>query len=286
MRSIVAIGESAYHFAEFLSPFPEYSVYTLGNKEEEFKIPVFTKAERYEDPIDGLGEYISTATEKVVCVVSGGDVCSLATLMILEHLKDRQIEIVYLQPNLQILNDGGTKVHNLVYGVLQEMTRSKVFNRFYLFDLELVRKITPKVPLGELPKAVSQNCAKHYQTYNWLSSQKPIFLMDEGISANSVISTIAYCDFNLTTQSELGMIRFIREQEVFYGLAENKVKEDTELYDKVLKSFTDFKKDDIRTSFKVFSVPYTEDVVYVRNSTTAVQNKILAEALDKDKESK
>ena len=51
-----------------------------------------------------------------------------------------------------------------------------------------------------------------------------------------------------------------------------------------MKSFKDFKKEDVRASFNVFSVPFENDVVYIKNSTTAVQNKILKETLDKARE--
>jgi len=34
----------------------------------------------------------------------------------------------------------------------------------------------------------------------------------------------------------------------------------------------------------VYSVPFDQEVVYINNSTTAVQNKILKETLDKAKE--
>lgn len=281
MKSIVAIGEQAFYFADSLSSYPEYNIYSFANTKAEFKLPVFTQAERYEEPIDGLKEYLATSSNEIICVVSGGEPVSLSTLVILEELKEKDIEVVYLMPNKQLLNEGKTRINNLVYGVLQEMTRSGVFKRFYLFELELVRKIMTKTALSEIQKSIAENCARHYHTYKWLASQEAVFSLEEEPSEKCVISSISYCDFDLTTESELGMIRFTREQEVLYGLSENKIKEDTELYDKVMKSFTDFKKEDVKSSFKVFPVPYEEDIIYVRNSTSAPQNKLLEEALDK-----
>ena len=164
------------------------------------------------------------------------------------------------------------------------MTRTHVFKSFYLFDLELVRKVTPSAILSEVTKKASEACAQHYHTYNWLSSQESAFGMKEDKIQNATISSLSYCDFDLTNITELGRLLFIREQEVFYGIPEKKIEEDTNLYDKVMKSFKDFKKENTRTSFNVYSVPFENEVVYIKNSTTAVQNNILKETLDKARE--
>jgi len=108
-----------------------------------------------------------------------------------------------------------------------------------------------------------------------------VFGVNEDKIENATISALSYCDFDLTNITDLGTLGFVREQEVFYGIPEKKLEEDTELYDKVMKSFKDFKKEEVRASFNVYSVPFENDVVYIKNSTTAVQNKILKETLDK-----
>ena len=164
------------------------------------------------------------------------------------------------------------------------MTRSHVFKRFYLFDLEAAKNVTPKTILSEVSKTVAAMCAQHYHTYNWLSSQDSVFGVNEDKIENATISALSYCDFDLTNITDLGILGFIREQEVFYGIPEKKLEEDTGLYDKVMKSFKDFKEEGVRASFNVFSVPFENEVVYIKNSTTAVQNNILKETLDKARE--
>jgi hypothetical protein len=284
MKSVITIGTPAVHFGNFLESYPEYTLYSFNHTHAEFKVPVFSNVERYEDSLTGLKKYLSTLADDVVFVVSGGEVVTLIALQILEKIKSKNIEIIYLQPELDILNKTGIMVHNLVHGVLQEMVRSHVFKRFYLFDLASAKKVTPDAILSEVPKKVAEMCAQHYHTYSWLSSQESVFGVNEDKIENATISSLSYCNFDLTNITDLGILGFIREQEVFYGIPEKKLEEDTGLYDEVMKSFKDFRKKEIRTSFNVFSVPFDDEVVYIKNSTTAVQNKILKETLDKAKE--
>tara|TARA_R110000851_G_scaffold16567_2_gene53838 strand:+ start:27173 stop:28030 length:858 start_codon:yes stop_codon:yes gene_type:complete len=284
MKSVITIGKPAVYFGDFLGTYPEYTLYSFNHTNAEFRVPIFSAAERYEDPLTGLDKYLATIADDLVCVISGGEVVSLICLQILEKLKNKNIEVIYLQPELDILNKTGIMVHNLVQGVLQEMTRSHVFKRFYFFDLALAKQVTPNAILSEVPKKVAEMCAQHYHTYSWLASQESVFGVNEDKIENATISSLSYCDFNLTNVTDLGILGFIREQEVFYGIPEKKLEEDTGLYDEVMKSFKSFKKEEIRTSFNVFSVPFDDEVVYIKNSTTAVQNKILKEALDKARE--
>ena len=281
MRSIVSIGETGALFAEFLAKYSEYNTYTIGHAGTEYKVPIFSSPERYDEPLEGMKEYLCTVSDDVTVVISGGETVSLCALKVLEPLQSKNVDIVYLQPTLNLLNQSAIMAHNLVHGVTQEMVRSKVFKRWYLFDLDLIKAVTPSVVLTEMKKSICHNAAHHYHTFNWLRAQQNIFGIDEESSTNAVISSLSYCDFNLTTVTDLGKLLFIREQEVYYGISEQKIKTDTELYDKVVKSFSDFKKEDVRSSFKVFSVPFEEDLVYVKNSTTAVQNKVLEETVDK-----
>jgi hypothetical protein len=282
MKSVFAIGTPAVHFGNFLKSYSEYTIYSFNHTGAEFNVPIFSDIERYEEPLKGLKKYVSCAADDITCVVSGGEVVTLTALQILQKVKNKNIDIVYLQPPFDTLNKTGVMIHNLVHGVLQEMARSHVFRRFYLFDLELVKKMSPNVVLGEVNKTTAEACAQHYHTFNWLASQKPVFGLNEQSVTNATISSLSYCDFNLTSVADLGILKFIREQEVFYGIPEKQIKKDTELYDKVIKSFKNFKKENITTSFNVCSVPFENEVIYIKNSTTAVQNKILKETLDKE----
>ena len=91
MRSIVSIGESALLFAEFLASYPEYNTYTIGHSGSEFKVPIFSDPERYDKPINGLRRYLSTVSDEVTCVISGGEAVSLTSLKVLDQLKDQTV---------------------------------------------------------------------------------------------------------------------------------------------------------------------------------------------------
>ena len=281
MRSIVAVGDVALNFANYLQKYPEFSIYTFAHTGAEFKIPVFKDIERYEDNIKGLKKYLSTVADDVTFVVSGSEPVSLISLQVLQLLVKKNVDIVYLQPDLDVQSETGQQLHNLVFGALQEKTRSHVFKEFTVFDLAEVKKVSTAVLLGSYKKQMAETCAQHWQTFQWLSSEEPVFEISEQKIKNAVISSISYCDFSLTNVTKLGNLLFTREREVLYGIPEKRINEDTELHNEIVNNFKEFKEEDVRTSVRVFSVPFENEIVYVRNSTTAVQNKLLQETVDK-----
>ena len=282
MRSIIAVGETAVYFTNYLEKYPDFSFYTLNHTSAEFKVPIYSEMERYEQPLKGLKKYLSTVADDITYVVSGGEHVSLVSLQVLKHIKNKNVDIVYLQPDLDTLNKTGIMLHNLVHGVLQEKTRSHTFKGFTVFDLAEVKKISGTVTLGKMNEAVIHCCAQHWQTHLWLSSLDPVFEIREEKIKNAVISTLSYCDFSLTTTTNLGNLLFTREKEVLLGIPEKRLNEDTNLHNEIMSNFKHYREQEVSTSIKVCGVPFEQEIVYVKSSTTAVQNKMLEETIDKE----
>ena len=63
---------------------------------------------------------------------------SSASLSILQYLKKHKINILYIKPELSLLNETQVQLEKLVYNVFQEYTRSGVFERMYIVSNEEV----------------------------------------------------------------------------------------------------------------------------------------------------
>ena len=86
----------------------------------------------------------------------------------------------------------------------------------------------------------------------------------------------------MTTTTNLGNILFTREKEVLLGIPEKRLNEDTNLHNEIMSNFKQYREQEVSTSIKVCGVPFEQEIVYVKSSTTAVQNKMLEETIDKE----
>ena len=139
MISIIGLGNAASAIAQLFSDIAQYNVFKLNssiqrNTKYNFKLKKFEKPEEYEDNIPDLKKFFSNVTDKVQFIVVGGSFSSNYSLGILEQLKDKKVDIIYVQPDTELLTGYPVLVENVTFGVLQEYTRSGLFNSITLFS--------------------------------------------------------------------------------------------------------------------------------------------------------
>jgi len=281
MRSLIAIGEKATLFVESLKDYPEYTSYCFrhGHKEDCFNVPVFTNSERYEEPFDNLQEFLKGCCEEVSAIVSGDEAINLSTLQILESVKDKNIEIIFFKPDEKLLGATMKQVNNLTYNVLQEYTRSGLFKQMFVFDLGDVDQAVGSASLQSFEKTRMEFLARHYHTLNWLRNSEAVAGTDVEHQPVNCIASIGVTDLELSEIKTLNKLDFVRERVYYYGIPEKKVKDDASLRNKILEGYKKKLDENVSSSFKIYSIPFEQELVYVVEYTSAVQNKELKKLL-------
>ena len=281
MRSLIAIGEKATFFAEALKGYPEYTSYCFrhGHAGECFSVPVFSKPERYEEPLEGVESFLKGCCEDVTAIVSGDEVINLITLQVLENIKEKNIEIIFFKPEPELLGNTMKRVNHLTYNVLQEYTRSGLFKKMFIFDLAQVDQNIAHVALDSFEKNRMEFIAGHYHTLNWLQNTEEIAGSDIEHGAVNCIASISVSDLELSEIKKLNKLDFVRERVYYYGIPTKKVKEDAALRTKILEGYKNNLDENISSSFKIYSIPFKQELVYMVEYTSAVQNKDLKKLL-------
>jgi len=281
MRSLIAIGEKATLFAESLKDYPEYTSYCFrhGHKEDCFNIPVFANSERYEEPIADIDEYLKGCCDDVTVIVSGDESINLITLQILEAIKDKNIEIIFLKPDEKLLGAKMFQINQLAYNVLQEYTRSGLFEKMFIFDLVNVDQFICPTVLVEYEQKRIEFLANHFHTLNWLRDSEVVGGTDTEHKSVNCLASIGVTDLELSEIKMLNKLDFVRERVYYYGIPEKKVKEDASLRNKILEGYKDQMDENVSSSFKIYSIPFEQELVYVVEYTSAVQNKELKKLL-------
>ena len=183
MIDILALGTAASSIAANFDEIPQYNVYCLNshvkkNTKYVYKINNFEKPEDYEANIPNLKNFFKNISDRVQVIIVGSSGSSNYSLGVLEQLKDKQVEIFYIMPDVEMLAGIPKMVNNVVFGVLQEYARSGLFANFtILSNLEIERS------LGDIP------IKKYYQSIN-----------------KSIFSCIHYMNFFEHNEPEIGMI--------------------------------------------------------------------------------
>ena len=183
MISIVGIGTGASAIAAQFDGLPNYEVYLLNNKVEEnsqyrFHVPVFETPEEYEANTPDLTEFFKTLRDRVQVFIMGSSMSSNYALGILEQAKDKNLELFYIKPDIELLTGIPKVLEKITFGVLQEYARSGLFR-----SITLLSNLKIENALGEIP------IKSYYETLN-----KSIFHM------------VHYLNYFEFTEPEIGMI--------------------------------------------------------------------------------
>ena len=183
MISIIGIGNAGSAIADLFSPIKNYDVYCLNNgvtrnTDTHFKLETYATPEEYEKNIPQVSKFFAQTKPRVQVFVVGASMSSNFVLGILEQIKDREIELFYIKPDIDMLTGLPRLLENMAFGVLQEYARSALFK-----SITLISNPHLEHAIGEVP------IKNYYSALN-----------------NSIFSTIHYLNYFEFTDPEIGQV--------------------------------------------------------------------------------
>jgi len=182
MISIVGLGGAASKIAQKFKETKNYNVYLLNkevvrNSKYRFKLKSFETPEEYESNIPNVKKFFNDIDDRVQFFIMGSSFSSNYSLGILQQIKDKKIDVVYIQPDAELMTGIPKLLDKAVFSVLQEYARSGLLNSFTAVSNVMVEK-----SLGDLP------IKSYYEKIN-----------------ESIFSTIHYINYFNHAEPEIGM---------------------------------------------------------------------------------
>jgi hypothetical protein len=181
MISIIGIGNGASAIASNFVSIGNYDVYRLNNKVEtntsrEFNLESFKTPDEYEAHIPDLKNFFEDVRERAQVFVMGSSMSSNYVLGILQQIRDKEIDLFYIQPDTALLTGISKSLEKITFGVLQEYARSGMFK-----SITLISNLHLEQALGEVP----------IKTYYSLLNE-------------SIFSTVHYLNYFEYSEPEIG----------------------------------------------------------------------------------
>jgi hypothetical protein len=210
MISIVGLGTAGTRIAEKFKQTKNYNVYVMNdhvqrNSKYKFRLKSYESAEEYENNIPDVRKFFSEIDDHIQFFIMGSSFSSNYSLGIFEQLKDKKIDVFYIQPDSELMTGVPKMLDKIVFSVLQEYARSALLNSFTLISNVMIEK-----SIGDIP------IKTYYDKIN-----------------DSIFSTVHYVNYFTHAEPEIGMtakpleINRIRT----YGLLDPKSLEEKWLYE-------------------------------------------------------
>lgn len=276
---LISIGDFSYYIFENLKQyFAEtfvveehlkngFSMQNFEEKAQEMPLSIlFNKPESY---------------DKILVLITGSDSISGCSLTILEYFKDREITIIYIKSDLQFLDQESIINDRIANQVLQEQTRSGLFERIFLIDLSLIDSYIENISISDYSNKISEMISKVLYNILWISGEKP--LVGKILKTNLInrISTIGYFDLNNKIIYPFYKLDFIKECEYYFLLSNKEVLENKSVLKTIKSNLTDLTsnlgsdKTKLTISYGVYETQYNDNFYFCKFNTNIVQNSLL-----------
>jgi len=272
---IVGLGKAGSNVARGFSKFPQYETYTIDTvKEADITIKKRKNHEDYDTHFPNLKRKLKFSNEEVYVVVAGSGQISGGILRLLEQIKENEITVVYIQPDLALASEVQKMQEKIVRNVLQEYARSGLIEAIWLVDNTLLEKSIGEISIIGYYDTLNQGIVNTIHMLNIFRNTEPVIGSFVDPSSLSRIATIGILDLEEEDAEEKWFydLTFPREVVYYYGINEDDLKNDGTLFRKINNFVKSKIEKNINISYGVFKTTYEQKYCYCIKYSSVVQS--------------
>ena len=153
MISLIGIGDAGCNIVSLFGEHKEYNCFLFSEGRDNTKytrdLPRVEKAEDCEEKAPKLSSYktLQAVQDRVQVFVCGSSFSANYTLAILQQIRDREIEIFYIKPDVDLLIGDVRLQERAIFGILQEYARSGLFKSLTILSNPAIEKTIGEIPI-------------------------------------------------------------------------------------------------------------------------------------------
>ena len=278
MDTLVGLGKAGCAIADKFAEHPQYKIFKIDSEGLDSKnknchlLKKQSSPEGYEKATRSMKTFFSKTTDDILFVLSGSGMISGASLQILKNLRGKNVNILYIKPDLEFLGHTNIMQERVVRNVLQEYTRSGLFNRIFLVDNKKVEEVLGEVPIIGYYDKLNDLIVSTFHMVNVYNHQEAIHATPFDTAETTRISTFGILNVDEGKEKLFFSLDNIREKCYYYAINSKVLETDG----KLLRTLTDnINKNigkDVRAGFQVYSTSYEQNYGYLVVNTEKTNN--------------
>ena len=277
MYTIIGIGGVGTRIAKNFEKFPQYNIVCLDDEDTGQKHQIVLKKEKtpelYEESFKKIPASVKKVIkDKVVCVVSGASLVSSVVLKFLYELRDREIKIIYIKPESDLLAETKRKQEKVVFSVLQEYARSGLFKDICLISNTNMDVLVEDASIAEYYPTMNSLIANTFHMIMVFDNQNPEVSNFSEIMESRRIYTLGLLDQNSGEEKTFFSIDIPLENRLYYGIVEENLNKNKSLQRNIIKLIKRKNQEFCKYSYAVYGTRYENDFCYMKSYTSKVQD--------------
>lgn len=277
MDTVIGLGRAGCAIADAFAQYSQYKTYKIDTglqvSESTFALKECQKIEDYEKNCPDMSQFLEGVSGDILFVVGGGGKVSLASLSILESLKEHKINILYIKPDEDFLGSEGKLINNLVYNVFQQYARSGVFNRLYLIDNALVEKAIPPSSLKNYYINLNEAIVSSMHMINVFNHIPSVTDTFSSLPVAARISTIGFVEPKKNIDKMFFSLDNVTDRVYYYACNKARLENENNLFGEIKNALKRKMEPGVRLSYGIFETDYEQDYIYCVSHTSVVQGE-------------
>ena len=230
------------------------------------------KTEDYEEFCPNFTKKLKFSGDECWVALCGAGKVAGCTLKVLESIKNKKINILYICPDPTMVTPIQAKRHKVVFNVLQEFTRSGLLNNIYLFSNKQIIKIIGEQSIANMYNMINIQIANAIENVEWFKAQEPVLGSAHTPKEISRICTVSVGDNKKNQEKLLFPIDNITESSYLYIVSKTELEKNKNLLKTIKNKITQDEKNNITSSFAIYSSEHKETFFYSVKLSHVIQN--------------
>ena len=278
MYNLVGLGKTGCNVVKKLEEQGKYGCFyidkNLKAKKNCLGLPEYRSPEEYEmfSP-QKLKNFAKKIDENLTLFLAGDNLVSGTSLSFLEKAKQNNtnLSVVYFIPELSVLGEMKILQEKVVRSVLQEYTRSGLFDQLMLISNGNLETITGDTTVMSYYDDLNETFAKIYHMINVFKNSDSVSNTFSKKNEISRICTLGMVDLDTGDEKALFPFKETREVVYYFGINREKLQTEKNLFRKLTDLVKSKKEEYGKVSFGIYPTNYEHDVGYVEYFSSQIQ---------------
>ena len=235
------------------------------------EIPKFSSPEEYEEKLPMLSKILKFEEDECYFFVCGAEKIASSSLRLLETIKDKKINIIYIYPEEILLSPQQKKTNKVVFNVLQEYTRSGLLNSMWLFSNEQIANAIPSITMDNMWDMINSAIVNALENVLHYRGQDPFIGSHHDQRDISRIITVEYGSHKDNEKKLYFLLDNITESCYVNIVSDEEMKSNKDLLNSFKQQIIEDQDKKINSSFTVFKSGYEQSFYYAIHFTHFIQ---------------
>jgi len=285
MSTIIGLGKAGCSIAKEMSIYPQYNIFCIDSEEHDhnkFKLIEKQKNfEAYENKFPSIKKFLKGAKAPYTVIVGGSGAISGSILRLMEQLASKEISVIFIKPEIDILSNLAEKQERLVFHVLQQYARSNMIDKMFVISNSECESILGGLTVKNYFNKINKLIVATYHMYNVFQNIEPLIQTHADPLEICKIATFGIVD-EAGSEKLLYDLKFPREKHLYYSVTNDSLENDVSLMKNIKEQVREKMTDKLKVSYSVYENDYDQNYIYSCTFASMIQEENYDFPLDSD----